>query len=86
VFAGDHILSATAGDFVVVPPGNAHAFAATVDHSADVLVMVTPGVERFPFFRAMSSALQSGADRAAASGLQAALDTYPSESAEWSSR
>lgn len=34
------------GDLVVVPPGLAHAFAAAPRHDADILIVITPGVER----------------------------------------
>ena len=64
VLAGDHVLTATEGDLVVVPPGHPHAFAASAARCADVLVMVTPGIERFGFFRALSGVLAAGADPA----------------------
>ncbi|GHG63347.1 hypothetical protein GCM10018779_32870 [Streptomyces griseocarneus] len=32
---------------VVVPPGTQHAFAAAPGEIADMLVIITPGVERF---------------------------------------
>ena len=47
VLAGDHVLTATAGDLVVAPPDCPHAFAASMAGCADVFVMVTPGTERF---------------------------------------
>jgi mannose-6-phosphate isomerase-like protein (cupin superfamily) len=89
VLAGESVLAATAGDLVVVPPGHAHAFAATARCSADVLVMITPGIERFDFFRALSRAMQPGADPVGRSQVMASqpdFDTYPSESSEWSRR
>jgi quercetin dioxygenase-like cupin family protein len=43
VLASDHLLTASNGDLVVLPQGNAHAFAAAADQWADVLVVVTPG-------------------------------------------
>ena len=89
VLAGDDLLTATAGDLVVVPPGNPHAFAASATSSADVLVMVTPGVERFEFFRALSRAMAPGADAADRLNVmrnQNDDDTHPAESATWSNR
>jgi uncharacterized protein (TIGR03086 family) len=89
VLAGGDVLTATTGDLVVVPPGNPHAFAASAERSADVLVMVTPGTERFEFFRALSRAMAPGADpaeRLRVTSGQNGDDARPAESAAWSNR
>ena len=48
-----HIIAAHAaeGDLVVVPPHAVHAFAAAPGSDADLLIILTPGVERFEYFR-----------------------------------
>jgi mannose-6-phosphate isomerase-like protein (cupin superfamily) len=51
ILAGERILSAHAGDLIVVPPGTVHAFAAAPAADADLLIIITPGVERFEYFR-----------------------------------
>jgi mannose-6-phosphate isomerase-like protein (cupin superfamily) len=51
LLSGDEIVTASAGDLVVVPPGVAHAFAAVPGSDADLLIVVTPGIERFEYFR-----------------------------------
>ncbi|HEY3748896.1 MAG TPA: cupin domain-containing protein [Pseudonocardiaceae bacterium] len=51
VLAGDDIVTAGEGDFLVVPPKMPHAFGASVGSDADVLIVITPGVERFEYFR-----------------------------------
>ncbi|MGI5428783.1 cupin domain-containing protein [Streptomyces sp. CA-179760] len=51
ILSGDEIVSAGAGDLVVVPPGRPHAFAAVPGADADLLIVITPGVERFEYFR-----------------------------------
>lgn len=51
ILAGDEVLIANQGDFIVVPPTVAHAFAAEPGSDADLLVVLTPGVERFGYFR-----------------------------------
>lgn len=86
VLAGEQMLTATSGDFVVVPPQHAHAFAASEGCRADVLVMITPGVDRFPFFRATADALRSGADRSSIVLSQHEYDTHAVESKAWSAR
>lgn len=39
------------GGLIIVPPGVPHAFGAAPGHHADLLVVLTPGVERFDYFR-----------------------------------
>ncbi|MBL1106500.1 hypothetical protein JK361_18150 [Streptomyces sp. 5-8] len=39
------------GGLVVVPPGIPHAFGAAPGVSAELLVVLTPGVDRFDHFR-----------------------------------
>jgi mannose-6-phosphate isomerase-like protein (cupin superfamily) len=51
VLAGDHVTTAETGDFLVVPPRMPHAFGAAPGASADLLIVITPGVERFDYFR-----------------------------------
>lgn len=51
LLAGERVLTAAAGDPIVVPPGTVHAFAAAAGSEADLLIILTPGVERFEYFR-----------------------------------
>ena len=51
VLSGDSIVSAEQGDLVVVPPGLPHAVAASPGQEADLLIVLTPGVERIEYFR-----------------------------------
>ncbi|MEV5569650.1 cupin domain-containing protein [Spirillospora sp. NPDC052269] len=51
ILCGDEILTAEEGDTVVVPPNTAHAFGALPGQDADILIIITPGVERFDYFR-----------------------------------
>jgi quercetin dioxygenase-like cupin family protein len=39
------------GELVLVPPGMPHAFGAAPGSTADVLVVIAPGVDRFGYFR-----------------------------------
>lgn len=86
VLAGEQMLTATLGDLVVVPPEHPHAFAASEGCRADVLVMITPGIDRFPLFRTMADALRSGADSAAMARSAQLCDTYAVESNAWDAR
>lgn len=51
VLTGDRVVTATKGDLVVVPPMVAHAFAAVPGSEADLLIVFTPGIDRFGYFR-----------------------------------
>ncbi|MFF8377104.1 cupin domain-containing protein [Streptomyces sp. NPDC015661] len=42
-----------AGGLVSVPPGTPHSFGAAPGSPAEVLVVLTPGVDRFGYFRAL---------------------------------
>ncbi|MEV7444362.1 hypothetical protein AB0O22_25045 [Streptomyces sp. NPDC091204] len=42
-----------AGGLVGVPPGTVHAFGAAPQQGADLLVVLTPGIDRFGYFRAL---------------------------------
>ncbi|MEU1734489.1 cupin domain-containing protein [Streptosporangium sp. NPDC020145] len=48
---GDERVTVSAGGLVVVPPWLPHAFGAAPGSEADVLSVLTPGVERFGYFR-----------------------------------
>jgi len=51
ILTGDRVISGSEGDLVVVPPGMPHAFAASPGHPGELLIVITPGVERFEYFR-----------------------------------
>ncbi|MVU78009.1 cupin domain-containing protein [Nocardia sp. ET3-3] len=59
VLAGEQIHTMHAGDFLLVPPTMVHAWAAAPDAAADVLIVFTPGIERFEYFR-MGERLRRG--------------------------
>jgi mannose-6-phosphate isomerase-like protein (cupin superfamily) len=47
----DHVSTVAPGDLVLVPPRMPHAFGTAPNATADVLVVIAPGVERFGYFR-----------------------------------
>jgi mannose-6-phosphate isomerase-like protein (cupin superfamily) len=51
ILSGDDIVTAERGDLVIVPPDKPHAFAAVPEATADILIVFTPGIERFEYFR-----------------------------------
>lgn len=45
------ITTATAGSLVAIPPSVPHAFGAAPGSTADLFIVLTPGIERFEYFR-----------------------------------
>jgi mannose-6-phosphate isomerase-like protein (cupin superfamily) len=86
ILAGDEVISAATGDLLVVPAGMPHAFAAPTWARAEVLVMISPGVDRFDYFRQLIR-IHTGAEPAdGLLAVQDLYDTYFRTSAIWNHR
>ena len=81
--SGDQVITAGRGDLVIVPPRLAHAFAAAPGHDADILVIITPGVERFEYFRHLERIAYGKQPPESLSEVQELYDTYFQASAAW---
>ena len=76
-------LTATAGDLVVVPPRLVHAFGAQAGSAAELLILLTPGVERFGYFRLLDRLRTGQADRQELLDSQQRYDNYFLDSPAW---
>jgi len=47
----DEVVTLRKGDFLTVPPRVQHAFAPAADSEAEILVVFTPGLHRFDYYR-----------------------------------
>jgi quercetin dioxygenase-like cupin family protein len=83
VLAGDEVLVARAGDLLVVPPGVAHAFAAHRDSTGEALIVATPGIERFDYFRHVVRRREGTEPPEVLLGLQDRFDTHFTDSPAW---
>jgi mannose-6-phosphate isomerase-like protein (cupin superfamily) len=83
ILAGTDVLTLQAGDLAVVPPATAHAFAAPPRATADLLIMITPGVERFEYFRLLARFAQGQATRDDLLAAQDRFDNHFLDSPEW---
>ena len=83
LLSGDQVITAESGDLVVVPPGVAHAFAAAPGHDADILIVITPGVERFGYFRHLERIAYGQQPPESLLEVQEIYDTYFQASASW---
>jgi quercetin dioxygenase-like cupin family protein len=77
LLAGEDVLQAVEGDMLVVPPGVDHAFAATPGADGELLVMVTPGIQRFDFFRDLHRVVTGAADHSVLAASPSRYDNHP---------
>lgn len=82
--AGDRVVTLTEGDFLAVPKGMPHAFAAAGDRPADVLIMFTPAIrQRFEYFRLAARVARGEASPGEISRSPERFDNHFVESAVW---
>ena len=83
VLLGEELTTAGRGDLIVAPPGLPHAFGAARRTVADLIAVITPGVERFGCFRHLQR-IAPGQDSWDALGpLQDLYDVHFLESPRW---
>jgi quercetin dioxygenase-like cupin family protein len=83
VLSGGQVVHAEAGDVIVVPPGLPHAFAADRNSRAEVLIIITPGVERFEYFRQLFRIARGEDPPENLAAVQELYDNYFLNSPEW---
>jgi quercetin dioxygenase-like cupin family protein len=83
LLSGEQVVTAERGDLVIVPPGFAHAFAAAPGENADILIVITPGVERFEYFRHLERIAYGKQPPESLLEVQELYDTYFRASDSW---
>jgi mannose-6-phosphate isomerase-like protein (cupin superfamily) len=83
VLSGTDIVKAEAGDVIVVPPRLPHAFAAERSSSAEILIIIVPGVERFEYFRQLARIARGEDPPENLNDVQEIYDNYFLKSPEW---
>jgi mannose-6-phosphate isomerase-like protein (cupin superfamily) len=83
LLVGADVLTLQAGDLAVVPPAMAHAFAAPPSATCDLLIVITPGVERFEYFRLLARFAQGQATIDDLLAVQDRFDNHFLDSPEW---
>ena len=66
-----------------MPPGLPHAFAAVQASDADLLIVITPGVERFEYFRHLARIATGQQPPESLLEVQACYDTFFDDSPAW---
>ncbi|MFI7317135.1 cupin domain-containing protein [Streptomyces venezuelae] len=83
LLSGNQVVTAERGDVVVVPPGTQHAFAAAPGEIAEMLVIITPGVERFEYFRHLERIRYGKVPPESLLDVQELYDSYFGTSPVW---
>ncbi|MEV0683170.1 cupin domain-containing protein [Nocardia sp. NPDC050378] len=83
VMAGERILTVGAGGSLVVPRRMPHAFGATPDSGARILIALMPGVQRFEYFRLLDRLAKGAAEHAEFLAAQAEFDNYFIDAPAW---
>ena len=86
VLVGEQIVHLSKGDFLLVPPGTTHAFAPPRGKAADVLVVFTPGMRRFDYYRLLEQVHVGKVEAAAISASSEELDNHYATSEVWAGR
>jgi mannose-6-phosphate isomerase-like protein (cupin superfamily) len=83
ILSGTDIIRAEQGDLIVVPPRLEHAFAAARGKSADLLIVIAPGVERFEYFRKLERIAYGKEPPESLRDVQEIYDTHFVQSPAW---
>jgi quercetin dioxygenase-like cupin family protein len=76
-----HIMSE--GDTFFIPPRTVHAFGAAPENPARLFIVLTPGTQRFEYFRLLDALARGDADRSALAEAQEQYDNYFVKSPVW---
>lgn len=83
LLSGDRVLTVEEGDVAVVPAGLPHAFAAAPGADTDLLIVITPGVERFEYFRELARVVTGEHSPETLLAAQDRYDTYFDDVPAW---
>ncbi|PXX59104.1 quercetin dioxygenase-like cupin family protein [Nocardia tenerifensis] len=83
LLAGDRIVTVGAGGSIVVPKFMPHAFGATPDSSARVMIALMPGVQRFEYFRLLDRIAKGESTLAELASAQEEFDNHFVDAPNW---
>ncbi|GAB3460032.1 cupin domain-containing protein [Actinophytocola sediminis] len=86
VLLDQEIVTITAHDLLVVPPGMPHAFAPSTGRFADVVFVYTPSKPRFEYYRLLERLYTGAADEREIIESQDRFDNHYVESPVWEAR
>ncbi|MCS5735179.1 cupin domain-containing protein [Herbiconiux daphne] len=80
---GDELVTVTQGGVVIVPPGLTHVFGAAEGETADVYVVLSPGIERFGYFERLAAISRGEAEFASLIPEQERYDVHFDDVPAW---
>ncbi|WP_438943978.1 cupin domain-containing protein [Nocardia blacklockiae] len=83
VLAGERIVTVKAGGSLVVPRHMPHAFGAAPGSAARVLIALTPGVQRFEYFRVLERVANGEAELGDLAAVQDEFDNHFVDAPRW---
>ncbi|MFC4053505.1 cupin domain-containing protein [Actinomadura syzygii] len=84
VLVDEEIVTLGKGDFLTVPPTVPHAFAPAPGQAAELLVVFTPGLQRFDYYRLLERVYQGEATVQDIRDSSQQYDNHYFESPVWS--
>jgi mannose-6-phosphate isomerase-like protein (cupin superfamily) len=82
---GDTLATVGKGGLVVIPPGLPHVFGAAKGEVADMVVVLSPGIERFGYFEQLAAISRGEAEFASLLPQQHRYDVYFEDLPNWRS-
>lgn len=83
ILIDDEIVTLGQGDLLTVPPTVPHAFAPAPDSEAEMLVVFTPGMDRFDYYRLLERVYQGEASVQDIRDSSERFDNHYFESPVW---
>ncbi|MEU5879024.1 cupin domain-containing protein [Spirillospora sp. NPDC047279] len=83
ILLGEDVTTVERGGLVAVPPRLPHAFGAAPGASAEALVFITPGVDRFDYFRVLPRVLRGELPAGSLAEMHERYDVHFVESPAW---
>ncbi|MEU1981524.1 cupin domain-containing protein [Nocardia sp. NPDC019395] len=83
LLAGDRLVTIGAGGTAVVPKTTTHAFGATPDAGARILIALMPGVQRFGYFRLLERIARGEATLEELAASQDEYDNHFVDAPRW---
>lgn len=83
VLAADEVLILGEGDVLIAPPLMWHAWAPAPGSDADALVVFTPGIDRFDYYRLLDRVNRGEAEPAEIQASQERFDNHYVDSPAW---
>ncbi|MFI2228419.1 cupin domain-containing protein [Nocardia testacea] len=83
ILLGEEIVRLDKGDFLTVPPTVPHAFAPAADTEAELLVVFTPGLHRFDYYRLLERVHRGAASVADIRASSELYDNHYVDSPVW---